>query len=181
VSFLFVNYHKKSVYNVRFHYIIARANPKTAKIGARPRDVPRIAPPVLDVVVAAAAIVSAEALVLVVLALVVVVDATLVVEVVVLVEEVLLLAAVLELTARDPLPTAILVTGPVLESEFWYHAIPKASGTALTVQPLEIMIGYSFINTPTVLLFSSCSSMQRPLDLLPVSHPVMLASTPGTV
>ena len=55
--------------------------------------------------------------------------------------------------ARVCAPTAMLVTSPLLlpSPEFWYQAMPNASGTVSTFHPFETMSGYSFMNTPTVL------------------------------
>jgi hypothetical protein len=82
-----------------------------------------------------------------------------------------------------PLPPAIdmEVTVSVLLSAFWYQSMLHASATVLTSQPLETILGYSAMNTPTVLLLSSCSRMQRPGDLDPVSQPSIVASTPEIV
>jgi hypothetical protein len=81
------------------------------------------------------------------------------------------------------LPPAIdmEVTLSVLLSAFWYQSILHASATVLTSHPLETILGYSAMNTPTVLLLSSCSRMQRPGDLDPVSQPSIEASTPEMV
>jgi hypothetical protein len=81
------------------------------------------------------------------------------------------------------LPPAIdmEVTVSVLLSAFWYQSMLHASATVLTSQPLETILGYSAMNTPTVLLLSSCSRMQRPGDLDPVSQPSIEASTPEMV
>ena len=79
----------------------------------------------------------------------------------------------------DAAPPAMLmgVTVPVLLAAFWYQGIPKASGTVMMFQPLGIILGYSAMKTPTVLGFSSCSRIQSPGVLGPVSHPSMADST----
>lgn len=90
------------------------------------------------------------------------------------------IALVVELTSKVVMfaPTDMFVTGPVLLlPAFWYQSMEKVSGTERMFQPLDTMMGYSAMNTSTVLLLSSCSSIRSPGDLVPVNQPVIVAST----
>lgn len=162
-------------------YIInTPTKPTKLRVSVKPREEDRSAPPVFEEVMAATAAVTIAGVLLVDMLVEVVLVVDKVLLVVIAAEEVLVLLELLVVVLKAPI--AMLVTFPVFEPfAFWYHGIPNASGTVLTVHPFEIIIGYSFMKTPTVLLLSSCSSMQRPGDFFPVSHPVIVASTPGMV
>lgn len=126
------------------HIIIAASSPTTASTAAELKDEPRSAPPVFDVVAAAAAVAIGDTLALVAPArLATVVLLELLVDVLVLVEEaVLLMVEVAFATARPAAPTDMVVTFPVFElSVFWYQDMFQASAIVSIFHPLDAIAG----------------------------------------